>query len=169
MTPALRLRVRCAGRPLWIDGVATGLLTELRDAILSRATGTSSSPSLNEGGWKSDDKLLSWELPCARRLREALLAHTGGGDPVGWAMVNRRGSRHRRHRHDGSVVSGVYYVDAGDDAASCPTVFELADGRQIAVEPDPGRLVLFPGDMEHWVPEYRGDRPRVTVAFDLRR
>jgi hypothetical protein len=151
-----------------VEGVAVDLLDDLRDIILSRASATPSQPSLNRGGWKSDDKLLSWNIPCARALREALRGRVGGGEPIGWAIVNRRGSRHLRHRH-GSIVSGVLYVDSGDDAVASPTIFEIADGRQVAVEALSGRLVMFPGDMEHWVAEYQGERPRITVAFDLRR
>lgn len=167
MSPALHLRARCAGRPMIVEGVAVDLVDDLRELILSRARTTPSYPSNNRGGWRSEDKLLSWDVPCVRALREALRGQVGGGEPIGWAIVNRRGSRHLKHRH-GSIVSGVLYIDAGDDAAASPTIFELADGRQVAVEAILGRLVMFPGDMKHWVAEYQGERPRITVAFDLR-
>lgn len=167
MTPVRRLRARCAGQPMVVEGVAVDLVHDLRDLILARASTMPSYPSNNRGGWRSDDKLLSWDVPCMHALREALCGQVGSGEPIGWAIVNRRGSRHLRHRH-ASIVSGVLYIDPGDDTAACPTIFELVDGTQVAVAAVSGRLVMFPGDMKHWVAPYWGERPRITVAFDLR-
>ena len=62
---------------------------------------------------------------------------------------------------------GVYYVDPGEDL-SPPTVCETAGG-EIAVEPHPGRLMLFHGTTWHRVERYDGDKPRITIAFDVRR
>ncbi len=83
-------------------------------------------------------------------------------------MVNRRGSQHPRHNHRGAIVSGVYYVRAGD-ALAPPTIFEIAGEQELHVEPLAGRLALFPASLYHRVPKYAGDEPRITIAFDALR
>ena len=171
-----QIRTRCAGAPIVYDGVRPDLCAALREAILDRS-GTSSRapgqgattfPSLNVGGWKSSDDLFSWPRPAIHELRDVLRReYLSGAELVGWAMVNRLGSHHPWHHHGGSVVSGIYYVDPGDES-SAATTFEVADG-EIEVEPGPGRLVLFPGDLWHHVGAYAGREPRITIAFDVRK
>jgi hypothetical protein len=179
-----QIRTRCSGAPIVYDGVRPELCPALRDAILDRAgLGTQTRepemparersrsetfPTLNIGGWKSTDDLLTWPVHAIRELRNVLCReYLGGAQPIGWAMVNRLGSHHPWHHHGGSVVSGIYYVDPGDES-SAATTFEVADG-EIEVEPGSGRLVLFPGDLWHRVGAYAGQKPRITIAFDVRR
>lgn len=158
------------------DGVRIDLVGDLRAAILRLADEdprgwTRGAGSLNVGGWKSTD--LEARVPSARLLVDALARdHLASLSPsprvVSWAMVNRAGSHHPRHNHRTAAWSGVYYVDPGE-APTVPTLFELADGREVEVWPSAGRLVLFPGWMYHRVPPYRGQAPRVTIALDVPR
>jgi hypothetical protein len=184
-----KIRSRCAGGPIVYDGVHADLCPALRDAVLARVTAIGSShtaprgrpspsqrglaysfPSLNEGGWKSGEDLFAWPDPAVQDLRSALACEYLGAAtrPIGWAMVNRLGSRHPGHHHGASVLSGVYYVDPGE-GSSAPTIFVATDGQEIQVEPVAGRLALFPGDLWHRVPTYAGHAPRITIAFDVRR
>lgn len=174
----INVRAACRAQPIVVDGFRLDLVDGLRGATLARHATRRSTPTLNVGGWRSDD-LASWGEPCAAELVEAIYGRVAFGEIVTWAMVNRLGSHHPRHRHDGAVVSGIYYLDPGEDPSS-PTVFELgARGRagikpkrgmpEVAVDAVAGRLVLFPGDMWHGTRPYAGDRPRVTVTFDVRR
>lgn len=167
-----------------VDHVALELVPLLRAAILSRIDVESSFRSLNVGGWRSDESLFQWKPGTgARELAGVIAAQLDV--PVrslhGWALINRAGSRHKRHNHQ-SKRSGVFYVDRGSEL-STPTCFELATARrateppgtyetvivdQLTVAARAGRLVHFPGDMFHWVPEYKDDEPRITIAFDVR-
>ena len=172
------VRLTCRARPVVIDHFRVDLLDPLREAAIARYKTRRSTPTLNVGGWRSDD-LAFWGEACATALIEAIYSRVAFGEIVTWAMVNRLGSHHPRHRHDGAIVSGIYYLDPGEDPSS-PTVFELgARGRdgakpkrgapEMAVDATAGRLVLFPGDMWHGTRPYAGDRPRITVTFDVRR
>ena len=159
--------------PIVIDGVRVDLLGELRIAVLALERVCPSQPSLNRDGWKSKE-IFSWPGSCASDLSATIVEHVARelARPFflhGWAMVNRPGSYHPRHVHQGALMSGVYCVDPGDEPSS-PTVFE-GTGGDIAVIPAPGRLVLFPGDLWHRVDACGGsrDRPRITIAFDARR
>jgi uncharacterized protein (TIGR02466 family) len=103
-----------------------------------------------------------------------------------WANVNQKGHFNRTHDHLGShsFFSGVYYVDVGDideqGNGNGRTVFE--DWTYVATDildnPDPhqrdfkmvpksGRMLLFPASLMHSVETYTGDRPRITIAFNL--
>ena len=109
-----------------------------------------------------------------------------------WANVQRKGGSNAAHPHPGSFWSGVYYVDIGDvggqgqtggelqlyDPRGClPRMLapylrysmpELHDaGRNISFVPSAGQCVLFPGWLFHAVNTYSGNRPRISVAFNL--
>ena len=109
-----------------------------------------------------------------------------------WANVQHKGGTNAVHPHPGTFWSGVYYVDVGDiakdggvggelqlfDPRGClPTMLapflryavrELYDaGKSISLTPEAGTCVLFPGWLSHSVALYRGEQPRISVAFNL--
>jgi uncharacterized protein (TIGR02466 family) len=109
-----------------------------------------------------------------------------------WANVQRKGGINAVHPHPGTFWSGVYYVDVGNispdgtcggdlqlfDPRGCLptmlapflryTVSELHDaGKSISLTPETGTCVLFPGWLSHAVGLYRGEQPRISVAFNL--
>lgn len=149
------------------DGIRPDLADDLCVAILQRAERMPSCPTLNRGGWRSDE-IFRWPEPAVSELRRAIerVVRVSPRGLTGWAMVNRRGDSHPRHRHQTAIVSGIYVVHPGSGPPT-PTLFEIGN-TEVAVAPAPGRLSLFPGDLWHRVPEVFGDGPRVTIAFDVR-
>ena len=109
-----------------------------------------------------------------------------------WANINRRSHGNEFHTHPGAYWSGTYYVDdggIGDDHA-LGGEFEMQDPRGVApamyapllgfavpggqsagaselIYPKSGQLVLFPSWLLHAVRPYRGDRERISVAFNF--
>ncbi len=165
------LAAQCREQPLVIDDVRSDLCVPLKQVILGRMQRDHGrrTATLNVGGWKSGEDFFAWPDPAVQDLRQVIVDQVGGARPiVGWAMVNRAGSYHPRHQHRVALITGVYYVGAGSPEAITPTVFECA-GCDVAVDPVPGRLAIFPGEMWHSVPVYAGDLPRITIAFDVRR
>jgi uncharacterized protein (TIGR02466 family) len=102
-----------------------------------------------------------------------------------WINLFEPGSQENQHTHDGSLLSCSYYVDAPEDCGCI--VFpdpigarrsyreftetsgqELLNRREMAVEPKPGRLIMF----ESWVPHYvqcnKSDKVRISIAINLR-
>jgi uncharacterized protein (TIGR02466 family) len=88
------------------------------------------------------------------------------------------------HFHSGSTWSGTYYVSGGDPApADRPGAGNLAFldpllAAQMSffssilpqfheVMPRPGLMVLFPSYLQHIVQPYVGQRPRISIAFNL--
>ena len=101
-----------------------------------------------------------------------------------WANVNRRGDFNQMHTHPGATWSGVYYVDSGEaDPAANGTAIRLSDpnpartnlffpelsASDILFKPEPGLMILFPSYVPHAVLPHRGDRPRISIAFNVRR
>ena len=101
-----------------------------------------------------------------------------------WANVNRRGQYNRVHFHPGSTWSGTYYVDAGDSpSATNPLAgsLELLNPNQAPpmsflsglvpqvriVQPQSGMMIVFPSFLPHAVHPYEGDRPRISIAFNV--
>ena len=109
-----------------------------------------------------------------------------------WANINRAGHGNEFHTHPGCYWSGTYYVDDGGIGAdpSLGGEFEMQDPRGVApamyapllcfatpggrsagaselIRPRAGLLVLFPAWLSHGVRPYRGDRMRISIAFNL--
>jgi uncharacterized protein (TIGR02466 family) len=109
-----------------------------------------------------------------------------------WANVNRKGAGNEFHTHPGAFWSGCYYVDDGGigEAPGLGGEFEIQDPRGVApamyaplltfagphgaslgasqtLTPRAGMMVLFPSWLQHGVRPYRGERERISVAFNL--
>lgn len=95
-----------------------------------------------------------------------------------WMTLTLKGQFAHKHAHGHADLSGAYYFKTngrdGDLYFEHPNrqlletsiVFnELA--KKIAYKPEEGRLVLFPGWMEHGVFENTTDSERVSVSFNV--
>ena len=102
-----------------------------------------------------------------------------------WAMVMRHGDHTLVHDHAEAHFSVAYYPDAGDaDLEMYPDSGKLSfvDPRrggtvipgvqlyptQFTVQPQAGRMVVFPGWLQHFVQPYRGGRPRICISANVR-
>ena len=101
-----------------------------------------------------------------------------------WANVNQRGDFNTVHTHPGATWSGVYYVDHGEAGAEAEgAALQLSDPctprtnlffpelltADFRVRPVPGLMVLFPSYVPHSVAPHRGERPRISIAFNVRK
>lgn len=109
-----------------------------------------------------------WPVPAIPLLHERVRAAFDGIADTrrkkwrAWAIVNRNGSHHERHKHSGEW-SGIYYVTSG----SGDTVFEFPD-RIERVTPEVGLLVISPSHVPHFVEPCIDSSPRVTIVFEAR-
>ncbi len=102
----------------------------------------------------------------------------------GWANVNRKGDYNVVHTHPNCMWSGVYYVQQGEPDKSVPYggLLEILDPREAAnyiqvrnnvfdarefVENVPGRMLLWPSWLKHWVHPYVGSGERISIAFNV--
>ncbi len=101
-----------------------------------------------------------------------------------WANINRKGDYNIVHTHPNCMYSGVYYVQQGDLEKTIPYsgLLEILDPREAAnyiqirhtvfdarefVENIPGRMLLWPSWLKHWVHPYQGEGERISVAFNV--
>jgi uncharacterized protein (TIGR02466 family) len=109
-----------------------------------------------------------------------------------WANVNRSGESNEFHTHPGAFWSGCYYVDDGGigEDPSLGGGFEVQDPRGVApamyapkltfagpggaslgasytLRPHSGMLILFPSWLQHAARPYRGQKMRISIAFNL--
>jgi uncharacterized protein (TIGR02466 family) len=121
-----------------------------------------------------------------REVQEAWIASA-------WANVNGPGDANVCHFHPGWFWSGTYYVDDGGvwtnhslggdfemldprgsaPAMHAPTMAYVGEGGRVVgstewIRPRAGLLVLFPSWLQHQVRTYRGQRERISIAFNLR-
>jgi uncharacterized protein (TIGR02466 family) len=100
----------------------------------------------------------------------------------GWVNVNPPGGYNGPHQHTNALLSGVYYVDVprgpsekgGAIEFLSPHPVRLLGGllkaemfaERVHLQPKAGDLVIFPGQLPHWVHPNDSGKPRVTVAFN---
>lgn len=101
-----------------------------------------------------------------------------------WANINRKGNYNIVHTHPNCMYSGVYYVQQGDTEKTIPYsgLLEILDPREAAnyiqirhsvfdarefVDNVPGRMLLWPSWLKHWVHPYEGEGERISIAFNV--
>jgi uncharacterized protein (TIGR02466 family) len=101
-----------------------------------------------------------------------------------WANINRNGDYNVVHTHPNCMYSGVYYVNQGEPEKTIPYsgLLEILDPREAAnyvqirhsifdarefVENVPGRMLLWPSWLKHWVHPYQAEGERISVAFNV--
>jgi uncharacterized protein (TIGR02466 family) len=173
------------------DFPALPLAPLLEYIYLMEEMGHSASIS-NMGGFQSADNFIQSPI-CAALHREISLLleeirqtlHIK--EPLeisnGWTNINRKGNFNAHHCHSKSYLSGVFYVQADEQAS--PIVFyspliakvmyeptyatairEVAGA--VAYKPVVGRCLVFPSWLEHNVPVHQGDKDRISISFNTR-
>ena len=94
-----------------------------------------------------------------------------------WSSRLKSGGFHINHLHPGGWISSCYYVDVpaavNDDRDRQGWVkfgqpsFDVGLEPERAIQPAPGRLVLFPSYMWHGTNPFQDDGVRTTIAFDV--
>lgn len=129
----------------------------------------------NMGGYQSTTEMIFDER--FAQLREEVEASIRGifqFEPKminGWVNINRKGGANRRHIHQGSKLSAVYYVTN----AYSPIRFH--DPRPMNVwdngpttetfNPTMGQLLIFPSWLEHDVEPNETDKTRISIAMNI--
>jgi tetratricopeptide (TPR) repeat protein len=95
-----------------------------------------------------------------------------------WSCLMRGQGHHKNHVHHEGWVSSAYYVTVPRAVSDAETRngwikfgepsldLPLKDPIRRAVQPVPGRLVLFPSYVWHGTVPLQADSPRTTIAFD---
>ncbi len=164
----------------------------LRELILSRMPDDWTPSRSVMGGWHSALDVFNWGGPDIAQLiqwvqegvgeisRDAMRGPLKGAEVTlfAWANVLFDSGYNKVHDHGDFTWSGVYYVDVGE-AGDDPNngILEFIDPRggvaesmkkTVRIQPTSGGLVVFPGWLKQYVLPYRGSRPRISVAFNVK-
>jgi uncharacterized protein (TIGR02466 family) len=104
-------------------------------------------------------------------------------DHQAWVNISPPGSSNQVHYHANCYFSGVYYISL--DAPKCGSLY-FRDPRtasrmmpfpatkqtpftasEVRMPPEPGRLYIFPGWLEHGVEVNQSDSDRVGISFNV--
>ena len=104
-------------------------------------------------------------------------------DHQAWVNISPPGASNQIHYHANCYFSGVYYISL--DAPKCGSLF-FRDPRtassmmpfpatkqtpftasEVRMPPEPGRLYIFPGWLEHGVEVNQSDSHRVGISFNV--
>jgi hypothetical protein len=119
----------------------------------------------------------------AQALFRKVLRATDAVVDAAWANVYRRGDYCMPHSHMRATASVVYCVDPGDEDPDDPVAGRLfiADPRvpaccrpaegymtsPLVPAMRPGTYVIFPAQIVHAVNPYTGERPRITLSWNI--
>jgi uncharacterized protein (TIGR02466 family) len=140
----------------------------------------------HEGLHESDDPDLKWlfrsiEAVAARCIDqfEGERPHGGSSIVAAWANVNEQGDWALPHMHLPCDWSGVFYVDAGDDAGDpsargqvmfmnpLPLGDRWRRANAVTYDPKDGLMLVFPSFLMHMVTPHRLPSPRISIAWNL--
>ncbi|WP_425542959.1 putative 2OG-Fe(II) oxygenase [Brevundimonas kwangchunensis] len=105
-------------------------------------------------------------------------ANTGAATISGaWSVLLNAGGWHSDHVHPQGWISSAFYVAVPDSTPAEPVGGWLRFGAtqlgpnielpaEHRIEPQPGRLALFPAFFWHGTEPFSGDGERLTLAFD---
>jgi uncharacterized protein (TIGR02466 family) len=140
-------------------------------------------------GWNSEDmevlarpEFAALQFAVRAACGTALAEMGKGSTPFAlqsWINMHDRGGFNFLHMHEGSLLSGSFYVRVPPGSGQ----FVFRDPRpgvilgsvkggvpnghaDIHLTPSDGLLVLFPCWMEHYVEPHDSDEPRITIAFN---
>ena len=99
-----------------------------------------------------------------------------------WINMHDRGGFNFQHMHDGSLLSGSFYLQVPEGSGS----LVLRDPRprsasanlqpgdanaiyDVHLQPRQGLVVLFPYWLEHHVEPHNNDTPRISISFNALR
>ncbi|MFC3677243.1 TIGR02466 family protein [Ferrovibrio xuzhouensis] len=180
--------------PLWVADLppeqALSLNSKLKTLIYGQADRP---PNLQVGAtWQTDPNLqqraefaefIGLVNLAARSALEFLQVRYDGFEVTGcWANINPQTGMNPAHMHPNNFLSGVYYVslpgDTGEIVFSDPRPqaamvmpvvkqWNRYTSNESRVVLKPGRFVLFPAWLVHWVPVNPSPEHRISIAYNI--
>lgn len=180
--------------PIWscfVEGVDNKKILEYCYKVRQEKKGIEIS---NRGGWHSNElifplpeTLINFFNDMTKFINEVCYKHTGMSNlELGnfWININGKGDFNMPHDHQGSIMSGVYYVSVpdkdmgnlvlhrGDNAEYYLTSRitredTAANIRELHREPIESLFYVFPSWVKHHVEPNKSEKERVSIAFNF--
>ena len=82
-----------------------------------------------------------------------------------WFNAASKGESTAMHNHiENAIVSGVYYLQASNNSANL--FFKSGKNNELEIEVETGKIILFPSELDHYVPENQSSETRISLAFN---
>ena len=142
----------------------------------------------------TDNAAVGWLRECINKtvadyFRQIGMTYSIDWTLQGWPNVNRFGDYHDYHNHPHAYLSGTYYVQVPQDREPLRTRADVRPGHitfydpratanmmaikgdpyieaEYTVRPTPGRILLWPAFVNHFVHPNLSKTPRVSVSFN---
>tara|TARA_B100000902_G_C27011583_1_gene765072 strand:+ start:64 stop:738 length:675 start_codon:yes stop_codon:yes gene_type:complete len=89
-----------------------------------------------------------------------------------WANIMRKGDQFKAHIHDigpNCYLAGHICVQCDDTSTHyINPINQINDPMAFASKNEVGKVTLFPNNIPHYTDMQKGDKERITIAFDLR-
>lgn len=95
-----------------------------------------------------------------------------------WLNINSPGDFNVPHNHGKCDVTALFYISAPsqsgclrlerNDGSSYSSLYDkVPGGMGFTVEPEDGRLYIFPGHIWHWVESNLSSKERISISFNI--
>lgn len=181
--------------PIWWIDTQVNIL-EMHDLYLKIRENDSGREMSNFGGWQGNDilegdyQLIDSFIKLVEDYSAKCINDYGFAPSTKlkisnlWFSANSNGGFNQIHNHAGAFISGTFYVKVPDGAGDitfyknpyeeyaitgvAPIVQHTAiSGSTCRYSPREGRLILFPGYLQHAVMPTAGSEDRVSLSFNM--
>ena len=70
---------------------------------------------------------------------------------------------HNHNEH--AIISGVFYLRVPENSANI--IFKSGNNNELEMEAETGKIILFPSELDHYVPENKSSETRISLSFNL--
>ena len=125
---------------------------------------------LNPAKIPSVRPLLSYVISKASQLYEQsfIVPHEllGFNKNEFWFNSAKKGESTRLHNHNTSaIISGVFYLQVPMKSGNL--FFKNGNSYELEITPETGKLVLFPSQLDHYVPDNKNKEKRISISFNF--
>ena len=178
---------------IWNDELKHINNSELKEYVEKLNKDDTGKVASNYGGWQSKSYDILSERPIAiERFIQSIQKNINDCTKMAglmdlqisdyWWNINKKGDYNHLHDHRDSILSGVYYIDIGDENMG-NIHFEREDNAEFFLprvmpkrnhisavratyKPMSGGLLIFPSWVRHSVDGNKSDKPRISMSFN---
>ena len=82
-----------------------------------------------------------------------------------WFNSASKGESTRMHNHiEHAIVSGIFYLHVPENSANL--FFKSANKSELEIKAETGKMIFFPSELDHYVPENNSSETRISLAFN---
>lgn len=122
-----------------------------------------SATASNVGGWQG--VITNRQIDWVEELRTLIETTTNKRTQRFWFNINGPGHSNAWHQHFANCHAAVLYIKTPPDSGN----IEFKQQQEVlSINPSPGKLLVFPGTLEHRVTVNNSQEDRISLATNLK-